>query len=255
MEMTSWIRIGGLVVLLLLSMALGANAWKGGPGGAIPIAEAMAQADKGDYFVVEGVVVDTKSKELYRIRDDSGTMLVRIPEFLRRENGAPKKNERIRVSGKFDNKPLDASVRGMRVQQLHRMGLVSGGAGDALGADAEPPVTTTVTPPAAPSAGTTTKNVHQPSVGAELVDQIQAANGELRAAREALREANVAYGRALKDAGEHGSMDPAVAEREIHAEQRVRDAEKALAPLLEQARESGVPESLIDAKGFESQGY
>jgi uncharacterized protein YdeI (BOF family) len=259
--MTSWIRIGMIVGLTLLTSALAASAWKGGPGGAMPIAEAMSQAESGDYFVVEGVVIDTKSKELYRIRDDSGTMLIRIPDFVRRESGVPKKNEKIRVSGRFDSKKLDSSTQGMRVQQLYRLGLVSGAQGAASSAGTTRPVTPTPTltptptPPAAPSTGTTKKQVLQPTAGRELVEQIGAARRELAAARDELREANVAYGRALHAAGDHGSMDSAIAEREVQAEQRVRDAEKSLEPLFEKARAAGVPDSLIDAQGFEKQGY
>jgi uncharacterized protein YdeI (BOF family) len=127
-----------------------AHAWPAITGGGTPIAEAQQNADTGDYFSIEGMVVSNSQNRVFTIRDDSGEMLVVIPEYLTREKGVPDNNERVRVSGKYDTKKLDSSVKGMRVTRLDRFGSDAGVTGASTPrARSLAPAPSAATPPAA----------------------------------------------------------------------------------------------------------
>ena len=91
--------------IVLMAWIVGASmpaaAWNRLAGLVIPISEAFEHAKSGDRFVIEGVVIDQKDDRIFRLRDDSGDMYVRITENLRREYGTPKLNELIRVAGRY----------------------------------------------------------------------------------------------------------------------------------------------------------
>lgn len=235
-----------LGLLLALGLASGAQAWKDAPGGAMPIKQALEIVEIGDYFVVEGVVRKSGQMDLYTIEDDSGQMLIYIPEFLRREHGTPEDGERIRVSGKFDQKKLDRSTQGMRVSSLRRLGHSPGFQGEAV----DPEHTTprpTPSPPAARAAGEdATKQVFQGTATEDFKQRASVARRELEAARKELEQASQAYARALYDAGEPSKVDPAVAAREQAAEKRLKDARAQVEALVEEGRKSGVDADVID---------
>ena len=82
-----WTAVWGLFAIALVSS--GAHAWPASKGGGIPIAEAQKYADTGDYFSIEGIVVDSRQSRIFTIEDASAEMLVVIPEYITREKGVP----------------------------------------------------------------------------------------------------------------------------------------------------------------------
>jgi len=242
MPITARITTSLALLLGILTLAPAADAWRPGPDGTIPIADAWEIVETGDFFVIEGVVIEVKGKKLFRVQDDSGEMLVLIPEFLRRDKGTPKRNERIRVSGKFDRKKLDTGTQGMRAQQLHRLGVDSGHQGEKR---AEPrPIPRTATP-AAPRPHAAEPKVVQPTVSQDLVTKLGEKRRQYDAAKKEVEDAQVAYGRALRQAGSSGEVDPSVRQRTERAEQRLVEIRGEIAPLVEEAEQAGVPESTL----------
>lgn len=245
--------LGMLAVLFTIAPST-ALAWKAPPAGVISIAQVREQAQTGDYLVVEGTVIERKGKHLFQIEDESGSMWVAIPDFVRRDEGTPEHTERIRVAGKYDHKKLDKSFQGVRVMTLWRGKKQSGGRGEARGAATpsdESPRAKAETPPAA-AAGTGSDGatsgkpmVIRPSAGSEFVEQASAARQEWLAALAELEEASTAYGRALYEAGEDGSVDRAVVDRNEAAEARVARSTENIRALVEQARRDGVPEDVL----------
>jgi len=239
------------VTLLALWPAV-AVAWQAPPAGVVPITEARERADIGDYLVLEGVVVERNTDGLFEIRDDTGSMLIVIPEFITRDEGTPEKTERIRVAGKYDHAKLDRSVQGLRVMTLWRGEKVTGGRNPERAA--EPPtagVTPAPTPPAAAiggrdaAAGGSGETVYRATAAPEMVDRLAAARQEWLAAVAELEEASGAYARALYTAGEDGRVDPAVAARNEAAEERLHAASARIPSLVEEARQAGVSERVL----------
>jgi uncharacterized protein YdeI (BOF family) len=242
------IRFRSLLLAAALSalVAAPAGAWKGAlESQVIPIARAQEYAESGDRFVVEGIVVDSKDDRFFLLRDDSGQMYVVIPDFLKREHGAPGAHERIRVSGRYDQAKLDPEITGMRVQELERLGK----AGPAHGstpegsAEAAPAPTSAAARPAAPAPGAT---VRAPSTPDEWKERLAGARQELLAAERELDIVNAAYAHELRDAKTPADVDPAVAANLERAEARVLRARQALPGLVEEARNAGVSPELLE---------
>lgn len=231
----------GLVALVLSE----AHAQPASTGGGTPIAQAQRSAKTGDYFSIEGIVVSNRQNRFFTIRDDSGEMLVVIPEYITREQGVPANNERVRVSGKYDTKKLDASVKGMRVIRLHRLGRDLGATGASRArADSPPPAPPTTTPPAAlPMAGPGV-TVIRPTVSADLKERLRAQRIEFSAAKAEVDAAASNYADALYAAGD-GPVDPAIQARLQQAEAEMGDVVGSLSKLLEEAEASGVPSDLL----------
>jgi len=229
-------------------LTLAAHAWKGGPGGVMPIKEAVEMAEIGDYFVLEGIVDRRMQKngELFMIHDDSGSMLVAIPEYLRREKGVPVAGERIRVSGKFDQKKLQRNKQGLRVVSLHRMGKPKGHVGDAPPTSAATPAPTRSVPPAAPRTAESQPGVYHPTATEDFKVRAQTAREALESAKKEQESANQAYAKALFEAGSPSAVDPKISGRNDAAEQRVRDARDLIAELVEEGRADGVDKNVID---------
>ena len=117
------------VVLVSLALAVPAVAWKGSPGAGIrPIAEVNANAESGDLVRVEGRITDVKvgsgSRYVVTLEDDTGSVLVRVPEHLLRklnDGRPPEIGRHVRVSGKWDHASLDDTVWGIHAQSAERV--------------------------------------------------------------------------------------------------------------------------------------
>ena len=125
--MTRWFTSFVLVLAVVLPVA--GWAWKGSLGTPTPIAEVHERAESGDQVIVEGVVVDVRSGmgslRLATIEDDTGQVLVAVPEYLRRtiekKPGESALHQRVRVAGKWDHKALDKDVQGIRATAVERV--------------------------------------------------------------------------------------------------------------------------------------
>ena len=99
-----------LVLLIALCIAAPASAWKASYMQVVTIEKAFAMAETGDYLAIEGEGASANSRGLFVIDDGTGEMKVLIPQYVLRDRGTPSVGEKVRVSGKFDHKKLDASV-------------------------------------------------------------------------------------------------------------------------------------------------
>jgi hypothetical protein len=239
------IRFFCIVGGLLLGAAATATAWTDRLEGLVmPIAEAQEKAESGDRFAIEGVVVASTSDRLFTLRDDSGQMYVLIPEFLTREHGFPKRNEVIRVAGRFAHAPLDRDVTGMKAQDLERLG----NQGARVGAPSGEAAATSGTGPAparpAPAAPGELR-VKSPSVPAEWKQRLGDTRARLLAAEKDVQVARTAYARALRDAGSESAVDPAITARMRTAEAELAAVRRELPELVEGARQAGVDPKLL----------
>jgi uncharacterized protein YdeI (BOF family) len=238
-----------VLVLSTFALTLGvvgtAMAWLAAPGGVISIEKARKMAETGDYFAIEGVITKSLGGRIFVVSDDTGEMKVLIPEYLTREKGEPAVSEKIRVSGKYDRKKLDHSVQGMRVSNLYRMGKVTGGRGEGAASSAATTPTRLPTPPAAAMTEAGAPKTVVPNAPRELVDRIRAARVEYEAASKDVDDAAEVYARALYKARDGGQVDPAVVERLQKAEARMAEVAQIIPPLVEEAREAGVDDTLI----------
>ena len=243
-------RAGIWTALVFVGSALvlgEAHAWPAGPGGVIPIAQANESADTGDYFAVEGVVVKTSGKRFFTIRDESGEMLLLIPDYLTREKGMPERLERIRVSGKYDNKKLDTSVKGMRVSGMQRFGKVTGMKGQASPDSAElVPTRSSETPPASVHLSESQGTMMRPKASRDLVDRMADMRRAFEAAKKEVEQAAELYADALYAAGDDGKVDPAILDRLEAAEARMAEIARGIPPLVEEARAAGISDNLIN---------
>ncbi len=129
------------LAMLVPILALGtAQAWQGELAGAVqPISEVLDKAESGDYVAVEGEVVRIHSSMgslmILGFEDDTGTVLLAIPNHLRRHfdgggptggagpSGAkPRVGMRARVAGKWGHARLDTNTWGIRVQHVELLG-------------------------------------------------------------------------------------------------------------------------------------
>ena len=117
------------VVLVSLALAAPAAAWKGSAAAGIrPIAEVNANAESGDLVRVEGRITDVKvgsgSRYVVTLEDETGSVLVRVPEHLLRklnDGRPPEIGRHVRVSGKWDHASLDDTVWGIHAQSAERV--------------------------------------------------------------------------------------------------------------------------------------
>lgn len=108
-----------LVALACVVLAGEARAWKGALGkGVIAIATVAELAEKGDPVTITGRVVWEQDKLIFRLKDDSGEMLVRIPESVRRTSGTPRRGDEVICGGKYTRAYLDDTVWGVHCEQL-----------------------------------------------------------------------------------------------------------------------------------------
>ncbi len=128
--------IGAFGCPLALPFAAPVTAWKGEViGGLKSIAEVQANAELGDYVVVQGEVVDVRlgngNVVIVMFRDDTGIVPLRIPNHLQRhfagggpkggsgpDGASPQVGRRARVGGQWNHAAMDDDTWGIRVQQV-----------------------------------------------------------------------------------------------------------------------------------------
>jgi len=117
------------VVLAVVFLGAPALAWKGAlAAGVRPIAEVKAQAESGDFVTVEGRITDvgeaSGSRLVVTLEDETGSVLVRVPEHLLRrlnEGRAPEIGRHVRVGGTWGQAYLDQDVWGIHAQTAERV--------------------------------------------------------------------------------------------------------------------------------------
>ena len=238
-------RFHCILVGLLLGVVSTATAWTDRLEGLVmPIAEAGEKAESGDRFAIEGVVVASTSDRIFTLRDDSGEMYVLIPEFLTRKHGFPKRNEVIRVAGRFAHAHLDQSITGMKAQDLERLGKQGARVGAPSGEEAAAPSSTATANRPAPAAPGEVR-VKSPSVPAEWKERLGDTRQRLLAAEKDAQESRTAYARALREAGSKSAVDPAITARMNAAEAELAQVRRELPELVEGARQAGVDPKLL----------
>jgi RecJ-like exonuclease len=119
------------IVLAIASLLLAApaSAWKESmASGVRPIAEVQEKAESGDYVMVEGrvthVATGSGSRYVVTLEDDTGSVLVRVPEHMLRklnDGKPPEVGRQVRVGGKWDHASLDDAVWGIHAQTAERV--------------------------------------------------------------------------------------------------------------------------------------
>ncbi len=120
-----------VIVLAIASFTLAApaSAWKGSmASGVRPIAEVNEKAESGDYVMVQGrithVAVGSGSRYVVTLEDDTGSVLVRVPEHMLRklnDGKPPEVGRKVRVAGKWDHASLDDEIWGIHAQTAERV--------------------------------------------------------------------------------------------------------------------------------------
>lgn len=114
---------------LALGLAGPALAWKGSmAAGVRPISEVKEKAESGDIVTVEGTISDVNtgsgSRYVVTLEDKTGSVLIRVPEYLLRdlnEGRAPEVGRQVRVSGKWTRAYLDNDVWGIQAESAERV--------------------------------------------------------------------------------------------------------------------------------------
>jgi hypothetical protein len=123
-------RSGAIFVAILgLAVAAPAVAWKGSlANGVVPIAEANARAESGDFVVVEGRITEVQtgsgSRLVVTLEDATGSVFVRVPEHLLRkltDGASPEIGRHVRVGGKWDHATLYNDIWGIHAQTAERV--------------------------------------------------------------------------------------------------------------------------------------
>ena len=127
--------LSALAALIAIAFAAPVGAWKGEmASGVRPIAEVQAMAELGDYVTVEGEVVDVQMGNgnvlIVMLRDDSGTVPLRVPNHLQRhfagggpkggsgpDGATPQVGRRARVGGQWNHAYMDDDTWGIRVER------------------------------------------------------------------------------------------------------------------------------------------
>lgn len=234
-----------IIAGLLLGAVATATAWTDRLEGLVmPISEAQEKAESGDRFAIEGVVVESKSGRVFTLRDDSGEMYVLIPDFLIRKYGTPKRNEVIRVAGRFDKKHLDPGITGMKVQDLERLGKQGARVGGPSGEEEATSGADAARGHPVPAAQGQVR-VKSPTVPAEWKERLGDMRDRQLAAEKEVQVARTAYARALRDAGSKSAVDAAITGRMEAAEAELAQVRRELPELVEGARQAGVDPKLL----------
>ena len=118
------------VAIAGLALVAPATAWKGDSlaPGVVPIAEVNANAEYGDYVVVQGhitaVQTGSGSRFVVTLEDDTASVYVRVPEHLLRklnDGRPPQVGAHVRVGGKWDRAALDDKLWGIHAQTAERV--------------------------------------------------------------------------------------------------------------------------------------
>ena len=211
----------------------------------------------GDFVTVQGEILGGSGNRVFELRDDTGMVLVLIPDHVQRDLGAPKKNETVRVFGRWDHDPSMAPERaeaqadgrkaestwGIRVQKLER-NLSSSSRNPIHSLSDEEPLPTRKPASSTPAAIEASAQVHNPQVDAELKQRLAAAKDKVIATQTAYDDASGDYARAVHR-GVEGAELERLELRSTNARAAYADAASAIPPLTAEAREAGIDESLI----------
>jgi exonuclease VII large subunit len=115
--------------VMLFALATPTLAWKGElAAGVLPISEVNEKAESGDLVVVQGHISDVSmgsgSRYIVTLKDDTGSVLVRVPEHLLRkvaEGRSPEVGAHVRVGGKWAHAYLDRETWGIHAQTAERV--------------------------------------------------------------------------------------------------------------------------------------
>jgi hypothetical protein len=114
---------------ITVALAAPAQAWKGEhAAGVTTIAEVRDKAESGDLVTVEGaitaVTTGSGSRHVVTLEDDTGSVLIRVPEHLLRrlnEGRAPEVGRRVRVGGTWGHGYLEQDTWGIHAQTAERV--------------------------------------------------------------------------------------------------------------------------------------
>jgi hypothetical protein len=91
-------------------------------------ADVNENARSGDHVVVQGhiteVTTGSGSRQVVRLEDDTGEVLIRVPEHLLRhlnEGNDPQVGGHVRVAGKWGHAYLDDEIWGIHAQDAERV--------------------------------------------------------------------------------------------------------------------------------------
>lgn len=241
--------VAALAALMLFGFVATATAWQGRlEKSVVTISQAQQMAEKGDHFVIEGEIttyVRTGVDNVFVLNDGTGEMMIRIPDFVRREHGLPDGGEIVRVAGQYDYETLNRELWGLQVQQMER-NLVT-----PRKSIVQPPVTPTtrdggpLEPQAKQSWGSQSQSI-TPAADREIIEKLRAARQNLLSARRDLMTVNVEYARAFDKVEKTSDVDADLRGRLAEAEARETDARKAVAPLIIEAERAGVSSKLLE---------
>jgi len=241
--------VAALAALMFFGFVATATAWQGRlEKSVVTISQAQQLAEKGDHFVIEGeitTIVRTGVDNVFMLNDGTGEMMIRIPDFVRREHGLPDGGEIVRVAGQYDYETLNRELWGLQVQQMER-NLVT-----PRKSIAQPPVAPTtrhggpLEPQAKESWGSQSQSI-TPAADREIIEKLRAARQNLLSARRDLMTVNVEYARAFDKVEKTSDVDADLRGRLAEAEARETDARKAVAPLIIEAERAGVSSKLIE---------
>lgn len=249
--------VAALAALMLFGFVATATAWQGRlEKSVVTISQAQQLAEKGDHFVIEGEIttyVRTGVDNVFVLNDGTGEMMIRIPDFVRREHGLPDGGEIVRVAGQYDYETLNRELWGLQVQQMER--------------NLETPRKSNAQPPAAPTTreeaplairdggplepqakeswGSQSQSI-TPAADREIIEKLRAARQNLLAARRDLMTVNVEYARAFDKVEKTSDVDADLRGRLAEAEARETDARKAVAPLIIEAERAGVSSKVLE---------
>jgi uncharacterized protein YdeI (BOF family) len=241
--------VAALAALMIFGFVATATAWQGRlEKSVVTISQAQQLAEKGDHFVIEGEIttyVRTGVDNVFVLNDGTGEMMIRIPDFVRREHGLPDGGEIVRVAGQYDYETLNRELWGLQVQQMER--------------NLETPRKSIAQPPAALPTGDAAPAEPQakeswgsqsqsitPAADREIIEKLRAARQNLLAARRDLMTVNVEYARAFDKVEKTSDVDADLRGRLAEAEARERDARKAVAPLIIEAERAGVSSKVLE---------
>ncbi len=241
--------VAALAALMFFSFVAAATAWQGRlEKSVVSIAQAQQMAEKGDHFVIEGEIttnVRAGVDSVFVLNDGTGEMMIRIPDFVRREQGLPDGGEYVRVAGQYDYDTLNREAWSLVVRKMER--------------NLEPPRKLHAPPPAALATGDAAPAEPQakeswgsqsqsitPAADREIIEELRAARQHLLAARRDLMTVNVEYARAFDKVEKPNDVDADLRDRLAEAEARETDARKAIAPLIVEAERAGVSSKLLE---------
>lgn len=241
--------VAALAALTLFSFVAAATAWQGRlEKSVVTISQVQQLAEKGDHFVIEGEIttnVRTGVDNIFMLNDGTGEMMIRIPDFVRREHGLPDGGETVRVAGQYDYETLNRELWGLQVQKMERNLETPRKSNAQLPAALPTGDAAPAEPQAKQSWGSQSQSI-TPTADREIIEKLRAARQQLLAVRGDLMAVNLEYARAFDKVEKTSDIDAGLRERLAQAEARETDARKAVAPLIIEAERAGVSSQLLE---------